>query len=148
MKIAINAIGKINSNALEAQIIQNYLKRLPFTLKINQLETKLSGSSDEIKAAEARALIASCNPKSFLICLDETGEILTSNEFSKLIYAQEKELAFVIGGASGLTPIIKEQADFILSLSKMTFTHLMARALLVEQIYRAYTIKINHPYHK
>ena len=87
-----------------------------------------------------------------IIALDEGGKMFSSVEFAKKIknygdYGQSN-LAFIIGGADGLGEEIKQRADLILSFSKMTFPHLMIRAFLMEQIYRASTIINNHPYHR
>jgi 23S rRNA (pseudouridine1915-N3)-methyltransferase len=149
MKIAINAIGKINNNSPEANLIDNYLKRIPFNIKCNQIETKNFGSADKTKSFEGEALLkASSETKNFIICLDEQGKSLTSIEFATLINSQNQPISFIIGGANGLSSEVKAKADFLLSLGKMTLPHVLARVILIEQIYRAYTIKLNHPYHK
>ena len=83
------------------------------------------------------------------ISLDETGKTFTSIEFSNLIFNNHfKKIVFFIGGTDGLTKMVLDQSDQILSLSKMTFTHSFAAIILLEQIYRSATIKINHPYHR
>ena len=83
------------------------------------------------------------------ISLDETGKTITSIEFSNLIFNNHfKKIVFFIGGTDGLTKMTLDQSDQILSLSKMTFTHSFAAIILLEQIYRSATIKINHPYHR
>ena len=84
-----------------------------------------------------------------IITLDETGKQYTSRDFSSLIYdnLNYRHISFVIGGAYGLSDIIINKADIVLSLSKMTYTHEMARLILIEQLYRAYTINNNILYH-
>ena len=83
------------------------------------------------------------------ISLDETGKTITSIEFSNLIFNNHfKKIVFFIGGTDGLTGMTLDKSDQILSLSKMTFTHSFAAIILLEQIYRSATIKINHPYHR
>ena len=83
------------------------------------------------------------------ISLDEAGKTFTSIEFSNLIFNNHfKKIVFFIGGTDGLTEMTLDQSDQILSLSKMTFTHSFAAIILLEQIYRSATIKINHPYHR
>ena len=88
---------------------------------------------------------------SFLIVLDVAGETLTSEKFAEKISALNlrgiSEITFIIGGAFGLSDSVRQAANFRLSLSAMTFTHQMARLILVEQIYRAFKINRNEPYH-
>jgi len=86
-----------------------------------------------------------------LFVLDVAGKFLTSEDFAKKIadlnLCGVSEITFVIGGAFGLSEEVKNSADFRLSFSPMTFTHQMARLVLVEQIYRAFKINRNEPYH-
>ena len=90
--------------------------------------------------------------RDILVALDEGGKSLTSEEFAAWLGARrddgQRNMAFVIGGADGLDADILSQADLKLSLGRMTWPHLMARLLLVEQIYRAHTILTGHPYHR
>lgn len=85
--------------------------------------------------------------KGYCIALDEKGEDLTSIEFAKLIQ-DKNELSFFIGGAYGLREEFNQSLDFRLSLSKLTLAHQFVKTLLLEQIYRAFCINNNHPYHK
>ena len=71
--------------------------------------------------------------------------MFSSKEFANFF---KNDLSFIIGGVYGLSQEVRDKADKIISLSKMTLTHMMARAMLVEQIYRSHTILSNHPYHK
>jgi len=86
------------------------------------------------------------------IILDEKGNELTSVELAqflqKLLTNQSKDIAFFIGGATGLPKEVKEKGDYILSLSRLTLPHKIARVMLLEQIYRAFTIINNEKYHK
>ena len=86
---------------------------------------------------------------SFNILLDERGQSLTTLEFAELlIESTHKKINFFIGDTNGFSDIMKKKADLLLSISPMTLTHSFATIILLEQIYRAITIKINHPYHK
>ncbi|MPB27812.1 23S rRNA (pseudouridine(1915)-N(3))-methyltransferase RlmH, partial [Campylobacter jejuni] len=85
--------------------------------------------------------------KGFCIVLDERGKELTSVEFAKLI-ADKNNLNFFIGGAYGLRDEFNQRLEFRLSLSKLTLAHQFVKILLLEQIYRAFCINSNHPYHK
>ena len=83
------------------------------------------------------------------ILLDERGQSLTTLEFAELlIESTHKKINFFIGDTNGFSDIMKKKADLLLSISPMTLTHSFATIILLEQIYRAITIKINHPYHK
>lgn len=89
------------------------------------------------------------HPSAAKVMLDPLGKSLTSFEFADVVAKGEREardLVFLIGGADGLPPGWREKADWLLSLSAMTYPHELARAMLAEQIYRAYTILRGHPY--
>jgi 23S rRNA (pseudouridine1915-N3)-methyltransferase len=103
----------------------------------------------EQKKYETTILINKLSKNSWVICLDETGIHQTSIEFSQVINKhRSKNIDFVIGGAYGLDKSIKDKANMLLSLSNMTLPHKLAKLILIEQIYRSYTILQNHPYNK
>ncbi|MFV9875057.1 MAG: 23S rRNA (pseudouridine(1915)-N(3))-methyltransferase RlmH [Rickettsiales endosymbiont of Dermacentor nuttalli] len=148
MKIIISAIGKFAKNSAEYKIIQEYITRIPWNITIKEFEVK---NVNNVKNKEAELLLKSIDKNYKKIVLDEKGKMFSSNEFAKFmsnIQLQENKLAFIIGGAYGHSAQVINQADHVISLSKMTFTHIMVRIFLVEQIYRSYTINTNHPYHK
>ena len=101
---------------------------------------------------EAEILLNNVPNGAKIIALDEKGKEFSSVDFAEKLknFANlgDSNLAFIIGGADGLSEELKRKADLILSFSKMTFPHMMIRAFLTEQIYRAYTIINNHPYHR
>ncbi len=140
MKIKIIAVGKIKKDWID-QGIKEYLKRL------NNLE--IIEIKDSNKHQEAEKIISVIKPHEKLIVLSEEGTLFTSVELAHLI---ENEMffsfVFAIGSAEGISQKLKDSADKIFSLSKMTFPHEIARLLLVEQIYRANTIINNQKYHK
>ncbi len=109
-------------------------------------------SASEILRLESELLLSKIPEPSLLVALDRQGQILSSEAFSeKLNHWQNqsaKEVVFIIGGPLGLDRRVLEEADMILSFSKMTFTHEMIRLLLLEQLYRAFTILKSEPYHK
>lgn len=102
--------------------------------------------------AQGKLLLKSVPPGAVKVVLDNTGKQMSSVEFSRLISDWElkgrKHITYLIGGPEGHSREVLGSADFCLSLSKMTFTHDMVRLLLLEQIYRAYTIKAGEQYHK
>lgn len=148
LKVNIVAIHKISGSAPEAEIIADYLKRIPWNVSISELEVKGKFPPDKQKILEGELLLKSILEGSFIISLDERGEILDSKAFAKAIEKIQQPISFVIGGAYGLSDQVRDKSNMLLALGKMTMPHLMARMVLVEQIYRAYTIGQNHPYHK
>ena len=105
------------------------------------------------KLREFNSLAKKLDPqKSINVLLDEQGKLISSTKLKSMLYeyqlSSKKNLNFIIGGPDGTSRKMKEVADENLSVSKMTLPHLLVRILLLEQIYRALTILINHPYHK
>jgi 23S rRNA (pseudouridine1915-N3)-methyltransferase len=102
-------------------------------------------------AAEGRRLLEVLRPGEFVAALDERGTQLSTRELAawlQLRMQKGADLAFLIGGADGLAPPVLERADFKWSLSRLTLPHAMVRVLLCEQLYRAHSILVNHPYHR
>lgn len=123
---------------------QEYLKKLKSLDKIDIIELKeCSGNSKEEILKKEEELIK--NKLDNYIVLTEEGKNIDSREFSKLI---DRNMTFVIGSSFGISENIKKNAFMKLSLSKMTFSHQLARVLLLEQIYRSFCIKKNLPYQK
>lgn len=151
MPYALNilTIGKLKDPAIE-KIEQEYLKRLKL-FKINFIELKqLSG--DVVKEGEMILKKVEENPLAKFILLCEDGEEFDSQTFSKKFvsfYEEEhfKEVFLIIGGALGHSEDLRRKIKTHISLSKLTFPHRLVRPILVEQIYRAETIKSGHPYH-
>ncbi|MCE3255878.1 MAG: hypothetical protein K0R25_1372 [Rickettsiaceae bacterium] len=152
MKITIISIGKFRKNDPNQELFLNYQKRLSWKLELKELETKGNLQGEVLKAKEAELLLSNVPNSAKIIALDERGKIFSSQEFAgaieNLANTGSSNLAFVIGGADGLSEELKKKADLVLSFGKMTFPHLMIRAFLAEQIYRAQTIINNHPYHR
>jgi 23S rRNA (pseudouridine1915-N3)-methyltransferase len=108
-------------------------------------------SKDQIKSKEGELILKNIRPTDDVILLDEKGKEYTSVEFARIIqdkisYAG-KDIVFIIGGAYGFSEAVYQRANSKLSLSRMTFSHQMVRAIFVEQIYRAFTIMRGEPYH-
>ena len=103
----------------------------------------------KINTKELTKIVTEYHQKSFFIFLDEKGKNLSSIQLSELIFSKvDKNLIFFIGGTDGFSQELLKYADLTLSLGKMTFTHSFALIILLEQIYRSATIKMNHPYHR
>jgi len=105
--------------------------------------------SDGDLAVEEKAILRAVGAEDFVILLDERGENLTSPELAKLVDTkmQNQNVVFVIGGSFGVGAGVRERADFTWSLSKLVLPHQLVRLVLIEQIYRAQTIKNNQNYH-
>jgi 23S rRNA (pseudouridine1915-N3)-methyltransferase len=159
MQIRIIAVGKIKEKFLQEGIAE-YEKRLrPYVkLQIIELpdEKRPASASPATESAamekEGERILSSIPSGAFVVCLDLKGLSWSSEDlagaFSAWELAGKNPVVFVIGGDLGLSPAILARSDCRLSLSKMTFTHPMARLLLVEQIYRACRIRSGEPYHK
>lgn len=155
MKIELLFLGKTKDSYI-TQGIHEYSNRIKHytglnvaTLKVKQ---KNSWTEKQERQEEGRVLLAATPPSALKVVLDSTGSQVTSEGLADLIsrweQAGRKQASFLIGGPTGHSPGVLEQADFLLSLSRMTFTHDMVRLILLEQLYRAYTIKAGEKYHK
>jgi len=154
MKLRLVWIGKTRDRRL-AELIDDYQHRLSRYVKCEVCELREARSSREPAAvleAEAIRLLEAASSSGFKIALDERGKQFSSQTLAQTLERRQvdgmREIAFVIGGHFGLSERVKESADEIWSLSQLTFTHETARLLLIEQLYRAYTIIHGHPYQK
>ena len=94
-------------------------------------------------------IISKKNANNYVILLDEKGEQLKTHQLKDLIFnTQSKTITFMIGGTDGFSEQFLKKGNMVMSLSRMTLTHSFAAIILLEQIYRSVTIKINHPYHR
>ena len=146
MKINLIVVGKLKEKFL-VDGVSEYLKRLKKFAKIEVREIPECRTVEE----EGQKILSLVPKDSWLCVLDVAGTALTSEEFAKKIAVLNlngtSNLTFAIGGAFGLSEELRQAASFRLSLSEMTFTHQMARLILIEQIYRAFKINRNEPYH-
>ncbi len=142
--IRIIAVGKLKDRRL-ADLAADYQRRLrPYA----QLEvTELRDQDPEREARQMLDQLNRSGATAHLVALDERGRDLTSRQLAAVLGAHGS-LAFVVGGADGLTEEVRDRADLVLSLSRLTFTHEMARVLLLEQIYRGFSILRGLPYHR
>ena len=148
MKIRIIAVGKLKEKRL-SEVINEYINRIKYDAKLEIIEVKDSNVEEEGKKIE-QAIETIKVPK-YVFILSEEGSQFDSIRFSekiKQLSADNRTIVFVIGGPFGILPEVKVRADFLLSLSKMTFTHEMCRLFLLEQIYRAASIIKKRNYHK
>ncbi len=155
MKIKLLAIGKTDDKRL-LQLTEEYQKRLKHYIKfeleiIPDLKNAKNLSEKEQKEREGELILKKLQATDQLILLDEKGHEFRSVEFSRFLQKKLnsglKQLVFVIGGPYGFSEAVYQKAQGKVSLSKMTFSHQMIRLFFVEQIYRAFTILKNEPYH-
>lgn len=145
MKITLGVIGKCKQGTPEAEIIKRYTERLKWNLQIKEKD-------NSTQADEAKFLQSCIAPSAKVIVLDERGKNMSSPEFANIIEnwmsAGTSEICFLIGGADGHLEETRQKADLLLSFGKLTLPHILMRAVLTEQIYRAETIISGHPYHR
>jgi 23S rRNA (pseudouridine1915-N3)-methyltransferase len=158
MRLLIAAVGKLKQGP-ERELIRHYLGRAEAAgrklhlspLAVVELPESKAATAKARKAAEGEALLAKIPLSHRLIALDPSGEALSSEAFAarlaKLRDGGAEGVAFVIGGADGLSPELLAKAKAI-SLGAMTLPHGLARIVLAEQLYRAATILSGHPYHR
>ena len=149
MKFRFVWVGKTRDKNWKA-LEEEYLKRLSYFVSCDVKIAKDVNAPCRTET-EGNRIIELLNPKSFAVLLDPAGHPLSSPELAERLKNWEnrglKEVAFIIGGAEGVSRAVAERADDRLSLSFLTFTHEMARVILLEQLYRAYTILRGFPYH-
>lgn len=155
MKITLIQVGGTVDKYLKTGV-DEYIKRLSFYTKfsiveISDLKNAAKMSRDELKKREGAEILKKLNSEDHVILLDEAGKLYTSEGFAQLLQLKmnqsTRSLVFIIGGAFGFSDEVYERAQGKLSLSKMTFSHRMIRLLFTEQLYRAFTILRNEPYH-
>ena len=150
MKFKFIWVGK-TKNKNFAALQDEYLQRLSHFVKTEIVEIRDS-APHEGKDIEGKRILEKLNQNSFVCLLDVTGRGVSSPELAleieKWQNAGHKEISFVIGGPDGIAREVAESASLVLSLSFLTFTHEMARVVMLEQLYRAYTIIRGFPYQK
>ncbi|MGG7165625.1 23S rRNA (pseudouridine(1915)-N(3))-methyltransferase RlmH [Clostridium ihumii] len=159
MNITVVSVGKLKEKYLKLAI-DEYSKRLSRYCKLDIVElpdekTPDNASEKEelaIKDKEGQNILKHIKENSFVIALDLKGEMITSEGLAKYIkdlgVRGNSNIVFVIGGSLGLSSDVIKRANYKLCFSKMTFPHQLFRVMLLEQIYRAYRINNNEPYHK
>jgi 23S rRNA (pseudouridine1915-N3)-methyltransferase len=155
VKVSIVAVGHRMPAWIE-EGFREYARRMPPELRVELTELKPeprdSGKSvEKARALEGERILAALPAGSTLIALDEKGRAVTTQGLSVMLAAWMREgtsPAFAIGGADGLSDAVKERAQKLVSLSALTLPHGLARVLLAEQLYRAWSILARHPYHR
>ena len=151
MKIKILFVGKTVDDRISG-IVDDYLKRMKnidITVKIVP-GAKKKYSVEVQKSEEGRSILSFIDDSEFVAILDDKGDSFTSRQFAEWLERRQtasRNIMFVVGGAYGFSNEIYDRADSRISLSKMTFSHQIVRAIFAEQLYRAFTIIAGLPYH-
>jgi 23S rRNA (pseudouridine1915-N3)-methyltransferase len=157
VRIVVAAVGRVKDGP-ERDLCQRYLTRLAgvgpavgLSVSVREVAESRAASAAERRRQEAVALRAQASGVDRLIALDERGALRNSVAFAEdLVRARDMDAAtaFLIGGADGLDPELRDAASATLCFGSMTWPHQLVRAMLLEQIYRAATILAGHPYHR
>jgi 23S rRNA (pseudouridine1915-N3)-methyltransferase len=155
MRVHICAVGRLRAGP-ERSLIDDYMQRFDRTgralslgpVQVIEVEDKKGGGME----AEADLLARALPSGAMVVVMDERGKVMSSPDFAQHIAGWRdggrQDLAFVIGGADGLAPALRDRADFALSFGKMVWPHMLVRVMLAEQLYRAASILAGAPYHR
>lgn len=156
MRVHLRAVGRLGGRSEERALVGDYLSRFGQTGRglgwrfagETEVEDKKNGGM----TAEAALLRAAIPTGSLLVCLDERGTLMSSPDFAKKLqgWADQgrSDVCFVIGGADGIDPSLRAEADMLLSFGKMVWPHKLVRVMIAEQLYRAASIIAGTPYHR
>lgn len=147
MKLTLAAVGRARDSPVRT-LVDDYVRRLPWPLTLREIADV---AGDKRREREGEKLLAAIPEGALIVALDSRGRQLSSEALADWLGQRRddgcRDLALLIGGADGLSPAVIQKAGLILSLGAMTWPHLMVRAMLAEQLYRASTILAGHPYH-
>lgn len=151
MRLWLAAVGKAKPGAAR-DLFDEYKARITWPFQLREVETKKRLEGEELKRAEAELLLTAIPAGATIVALDERGRMMGSEDFAARMGqwrdAAVGDLAFIIGGADGLDPSVRQKAALVLAFSPMTWPHMMVRGMLAEQVYRAQQILAGHPYHR
>lgn len=151
MRITLVAVGRAKSEPAR-ELYDDYAARLRWPLVLREVEERRTLPPAELKKREGELILAALPRAARLVALDEHGRTMDSRAFAALLGRWQdqglRDLAFAIGGAEGLSEAVLDRAQLRLSLGPMTWPHLLVRALLSEQLFRAQAILDGHPYHR
>lgn len=154
MKLRIISVGHKMPAWVESACA-DFTKRMPRELSIDIIDIKpekraAGNSTENIQLIEAKRILEAVG-RDFLIACDERGQEITTLQLAEKMQSWQtlgRDVSIIIGGADGLHASLKQQANWLWSLSKLTLPHAFVRVLLSEQLYRAYSVIQNHPYHR
>jgi 23S rRNA (pseudouridine1915-N3)-methyltransferase len=147
--LSLFAVGRLRDGP-EAELFARYNTRLRPKIAVIEI-AEARGASTEVKRREGEALLGALPDPAFVVALDSGGALPDSEALARLLerwLAAGRPVCFLVGGAEGLDRQVIARADYTLSLGRLTWPHLLARVMLVEQVYRAQSIAAGHPYHR
>ena len=155
MHVRLLAVGDRQPAWVE-QACSDYEARLPRQWKfhidtVSTARRTKNTVAEQAKSQEGQAILDRLRPTEFVVVLAERGTLMTTEAFEQRLgdwLAAGRDLCFVIGGPDGLADEVQERADYVLSLSKLTLPHGLARIMLTEQLFRAWSLSAGHPYHR
>ncbi len=151
MRVKVAAVGRWKAGP-ERSLYEHFARRITNPLELKEVEEKKKLPPAALIRREGELLLAEAPKGAVVVALDGRGKALTSVDFAKQLGRWRddgvREVMFVIGGADGLDRAVLQKSALTLSLGPMTWPHLMVRAMLAEQIYRAQAILSGHPYHR
>ena len=151
MKITIIAVGRLKSGP-EKYLWDDYARRLTWSVQLREVEEKKPLPPKQMREKEGALLLEKVPSGAVVIALDQLGRSFSSNQFAQHFQAWMtdgvRDVTFLVGGSDGLSSEAISRAQLRLSMGEQTWPHLLARCMLLEQIYRAQCILGNHPYHK
>ena len=157
MKLLVVAVGYRMPGWIDAGF-EEYARRMPREAQVKLIEVKPEPRGDHdarsvvrMVEAEGKRILTALPKDALKVVLDERGRTCTTRELADKMSTwlmEGRDIAFIIGGADGLSPEVKDHADFTWSLTPLTLPHGLARVLLSEQLYRAHSVLKNHPYHR
>jgi 23S rRNA (pseudouridine1915-N3)-methyltransferase len=151
MHITIAAVGRLKVGP-EKVLWDDYANRLRWRLTLKEVEEKKPLKFKQLKEKESRLLLAAVPKGAVLVAMDQSAHPLSSFEFADKIKSWQdqclREVVFFIGGSDGLDKLLLDRVSLKISMGSMTWPHMLARVMLLEQIYRSQCILSNHPYHK
>ncbi|RMB07892.1 23S rRNA (pseudouridine1915-N3)-methyltransferase [Eilatimonas milleporae] len=152
MRITIIAVGRLGAGP-EKTLLDSYVKRLRWPVTVQEIDIRKPHlDAGQRKKLEGERILAAVPAGAAVLALDERGKQMTSPAFAKKIdgwaLAGFNGLACIIGGADGLSDAVRDRADLTLALGALTWPHMLVRAMLAEQLYRAWSITAGHPYHR
>jgi 23S rRNA (pseudouridine1915-N3)-methyltransferase len=151
MRTHLIAVGRMKPGP-ERELYTHYATRLNPAPEMREVEEKRNLPAAKLKVREGELLLAAIPDGAHVVAMDEKGRQLGSQTFAKTLGTWRddgiRDVAFLIGGADGLDKAVLDRANTVLSLSDMTWPHMLVRGLLAEQLYRAHAILSGHPYHR
>ncbi len=153
MRLRLLAVGKDRSG-LYAPAVAEYARRIARCVRFEVVvvpEARRAAGTPRAREEEGDALLARLDERERLVALDERGAELSSADLARRLgawLAGGRDVAFAVGGADGLSEAVRARADEVIALSRMTLAHRLARLVLCEQLYRAFTILRGEPYHR